>query len=146
MSPLVMVQRVHAPTSKPPPLPQPKMAQKEVDGQAVAKDEEDITSPAAARKRANAFNSDYAASITTPVKPMKTLHIPLQRAVLLSTARRAGHLKGEPLKSAEEATVTPLRGGKKGEEFPSDETILPDTLHERAASTPEGIFLIAFQY
>ena len=144
MSPLVMVQRVHAPTSKPPPLPQPKMAQKEVDGQAAAKDE-DITSPAAARKRANAFNSDYAASITTPVKPVKTLHIPLQRAVLLSTARRAGHLKGEPLKRAEEATVTPLRGGKK-EEFPSDETILPDTLHERAASTPEGIFLIVFQY
>ena len=138
MSPLVVVQKIHTPSPKRPPLPQPK-ATKELAGQAAAKREEDISSPAAARRRAKAVNSDYVTSIATPSKPIKPFYIPLQRAVLLSTARRAAHLKGEPLESQEEAAVTPLRGRRRGEELPSDETILPEALHQRAASTPEGI-------
>ena len=134
-----MVQRVHAPppsTHHPPPRSNLALvAQKAPDEQPALGSKEDINSPAAARTRANMVNSEYVARITTPVRPTKTPHIPLQRAVLLSTARRT--TRG-PLAHGEEALVTPFRGGRREGEFPSDETILPTALHERAASTPEG--------
>ena len=140
MSPLVMVQRVHAPppsTHHPPPRSNlAVVTQKLPDEQPALGSKEDVNSPAAARKRANMVNSEYATRITTPVRPTKTPHIPLQRAVLLSTARRTA--RGPLSSHGEEALVTPLRGGRKEGEFPSDETILPTALHERAASTPEG--------
>ena len=140
MSPLVMVQRVHAPppsTHHPPPRSNlAVVTQKLPDEQPALGSKEDVNSPAAARTRANMVNSEYATRITTPVRPTKTPHIPLQRAVLLSTARRTA--RGPLSSHGEEALVTPLRGGRKEGEFPSDETILPTALHERAASTPEG--------
>lgn len=140
MSPLVMVQRVHAPppsTHHPPPRSNlAVVTQKVPDEQPALGSKEDVNSPAAARTRANMVNSEYATRIMTPVRPTKTPHIPLQRAVLLSTARRTA--RGPLSSHGEEALVTPLRGGRKEGEFPSDETILPTALHERAASTPEG--------
>ena len=140
MSPLVMVQRVHAPppsTHHPPPRSNlAVVTQKVPDEQPALGSKEDVNSPAAARTRANMVNSEYVTRITTPVRPTKTPHIPLQRAVLLSTARRTA--RGPLSSHGEEALVTPLRGGRKEGEFPSDETILPTALHERAASTPEG--------
>lgn len=139
MSPLVMVQRVHTPLSTHRPPPKSNLAvvtQKVPDEQATQESKEDVNSPAAARTRANMVNSEYATRITTPVRPTKTPHIPLQRAVLLSTARRTA--RGPLTSQGEEAVVTPFRGGRREGEFPSDETILPTALHERAASTPEG--------
>lgn len=85
------------------------------------REQEDVSSPAAARGRAEAMNQDFA-EMRTPATLMmqrRTPAISLQRAVLLSTARKAMRAKQQ---------ATPLTTCP-------DETVLDG----RLASTPEGL-------
>ena len=125
LSPLVTVQRVRFP-KRPLPAVTPlavAMTTPKVGGGIEDEGERDVSSPAAARKRATMVNSEYATKITTPVVLTKTPKITLQRAVLLKSAQRHAAMPRT------EAGAPP-----SGD---SDETMVVG----RAASTPQGMYM-----